>query len=82
MKRLLAILMLLAAGFALLAAAADEIQISGAAMKAILERGVLRVGSPGEYNPMANTETDNNRKVGVRRALAEDRAAWVCVEIE
>lgn len=82
MKRLLAILMLLAAGFALLAAAADEIQISGAAMKAIQERGVLRVGSTGDYNPMSYLDPETNRYVGFDAALAEDLAAWLGVEIE
>ena len=82
MKRLIAILTLLVAGFALLAAAADDIQISGAAMKAIQERGVLRVGSTGDYNPMSYLDPETNRYVGFDAALAEDLAAWLGVEIE
>ena len=82
MKRLLAILMLLVAGFALLAAAADEIQISDAALQAIMKRGVLRVGSTGDYNPMSYLDPETNRYVGFDAALAEDLAAWLGVEIE
>ena len=82
MKRLIAILTLLVAGLALLAAAADETQISDAALQAIMERGVLRVGSTGVYNPMSYLDPETNRYVGFDAALAEDLAAWLGVEIE
>ena len=82
MKRLIAILTLLVAGFALLAAAADETQISDTALQAIMERGVLRVGSTGDYNPMSYLDPETNRYVGFDAALAEDLAAWLGVEIE
>ena len=81
MKRLIAILMLLVVGFALLAAAADEIQSSDA-LQAIMERGVLRVGSTGDYNPMSYLDPETNRYVGFDAALAEDLAARLGVEIE
>ena len=82
MKRLIAILTLLVAGLALLAAAADETQISDTALQAIMERGVLRVGSTGDYNPMSYLDPETNRYVGFDAALAEDLAAWLGVEIE
>ena len=82
MKRLIAILTLLVAGLALLAAAADETQISDTALQAIMERGVLRVGSTGDYNPMSYLDPATNRYVGFDAALAEDLAAWLGVEIE
>ena len=82
MKRLVAILMFLVVGFALFTAAADEAPISGASMKAILERGVLRVGSTGDYNPMSFLDPETNRYVGFDAALAEDLAARLGVEIE
>ena len=82
MKRLIAILMFLVVGFALLAAAADDTQISSATMKAILERGVLRVGSTGDYNPMSFLDPETNRYVGFDAALTEDLAARLGVEIE
>ena len=44
--------------------AADATLISGAALKAILERGVLRVGSTGDYNPMSYLDPETNRYVG------------------
>ena len=82
MKRLVAILMCLIMGFALHTAAADEELISGSALKAIRERGVLRVGSTGDYNPMSYLDPETNRYVGFDAALAEDLAAWLGVEIE
>ena len=82
MKRLIAILMFLVAGLSLLAAAADETQISDTALQAIMERGVLRVGSTGDYNPMSYLDPETNRYVGFDAALAEDLAARLGVEIE
>lgn len=81
MKRLTAILVLLVVGFALLASAADEIHSSDA-LQAIMERGVLRVGSTGDYNPMSYLDPETNRYVGFDAALAEDLAARLGVEIE
>lgn len=82
MKRLIVILICLVAGFVLITAAADETPTGDGALKAILERGVLRVGSTGDYNPMSYLDPQTNRYVGFDAALAEDLAASLGVEIE
>lgn len=54
----------------------------GTALEAIRARGVLRVGSTGDYNPMSYFDPETNRYVGFDAELAEDLAASLGVEIE
>lgn len=59
---------------------------SGAAQAAklqeIRQRGVLRVGSSGDYNPMSYLDPATGEYVGFDAALTEDLAAALGVEIE
>ena len=55
---------------------------SGNALNAILERGTLRVGATGDYNPMNYLDPETGKYVGFDAALAEDLAASLGVEIE
>ena len=52
------------------------------ALDAIAERGALRVGATGDYNPMSYLDPDTNEYVGFDAALAEDLAAALGVELE
>ena len=52
------------------------------ALDAILERGLLRVGSTGDYNPMSYLDPETNAYVGFDAALAEDLASALGVKIE
>ena len=62
--------------------AEDDLQISDGVLNAILERGVLRVGSTGDYNPMSYLDPETNQYVGFDAALAEDLADSLGVAIE
>jgi cyclohexadienyl dehydratase len=53
-----------------------------AALDAILERGVLRVGTAGDYLPMSYLDPATNTYVGFDAELAEDLAAALGVELE
>lgn len=57
------------------AAAADSLQ-------AIRDRGVLRVGTAGDYLPMSFLDPETGRYVGFDAELAEDLAKALGVEIE
>ena len=48
----------------------------------ILERGVLRVGTAGDYRPMSYLDPTTNTYVGFDAQLAEDLAAELGVELE
>ena len=51
-------------------------------LNAIRARGVLRVGTAGDYQPMSYLDPETNTYVGFDAALAEDLAASLGVEIE
>ena len=51
-------------------------------LDAIRERGILRVGTAGDYQPMSYLDPETNTYVGFDAALAEDLAASLGVEIE
>ena len=51
-------------------------------VESIRERGVLRVGSTGDYNPMSFLDPETGEYVGFDAELAEDLAAQLGVEIE
>ena len=53
-----------------------------AALDAILARGVLRVGTAGDYLPMSYLDPATNTYVGFDAELAEDLAAALGVELE
>ena len=53
-----------------------------AAPAAILARGVLRVGTAGDYLPMSYLDPATNTYVGFDAELAEDLAAALGVELE
>lgn len=48
----------------------------------ILERGVLRVGTAGDYQPMSYLDPETETYVGFDAELAEDLAASLGVEVE
>jgi len=51
-------------------------------LREIKERGVLRVGTAGDYQPMSYLDPGTNRYVGFDAELAEDLAAEMGVDIE
>ena len=51
-------------------------------LETILERGVLRVGTAGDYQPMSYLDPETGRYVGFDAELAEDLAAELGVELE
>ena len=53
-----------------------------AKLQGIRERGVLKVGSTGDYNPMSYLDPTTGEYVGFDAALTEDLAASLGVEIE
>ena len=66
--------------------AAQDAGQSGAAgaakLQAIRERGVLKVGSTGDYNPMSYLDPATGEYVGFDAALTEDLAAALGVGLE
>ena len=52
------------------------------ALAAVLERGVLRVGSTGDYRPMSFRNPDTGKYEGFDAALAEDLAHSLGVKLE
>ena len=56
--------------------------LQGGALDEIRARGVLRVGTTGDYNPMAYLDPETGAYVGFDVELAEDLAAALGVEIE
>ena len=55
---------------------------AAAKVQEIQERGVLKVGSTGDYNPMSYLDPETGVYVGFDCALAEDLAAALGVELE
>ena len=51
-------------------------------LETILSRGVLRVGTAGDYQPMSYLDPSSGRYVGFDAELAEDLAAALNVELE
>lgn len=68
--------MLLAVSFAAAEGAA------GPTVQGIVDRGVLRVGTAGDYMPMSYLDPETNTYVGFDAELAEDLAASLGVKIE
>lgn len=52
------------------------------ALEAIRARGVLRVGTAGDYQPMSYLDPETGKYVGFDAELAEDLAAALSVELE
>ena len=52
------------------------------ALKSIQDRGVLRVGSTGDYKPLAYLDPDTKDYWGFDVELAYDLAAWLGVSVE
>ena len=52
------------------------------ALQKVRERGVLTVGSTGDYQPIAYLDPKTGAYVGFDAALAEDLAAWLGVRLE
>ena len=66
-------------------AQADEKPVTaptGGKMKEILDRGVLLVGTAGDYQPMSYLDPETGKYVGFDAELAEDLAAALGVELE
>ncbi|MCR4885948.1 MAG: transporter substrate-binding domain-containing protein [Clostridiales bacterium] len=55
---------------------------AASALERILSRGVMRVGTAGDYQPMSYLDPESGAYVGFDAALAEDLAAALGVEIE
>ena len=55
---------------------------AGSALETILSRGVLRVGTAGDYLPMSFLDPETGAYVGFDAELAEDLAAALGVELE
>ena len=81
--RLMTLLILvLSLAFPILSAAADEDSGETGRLAEIRERGVLRVGTAGDYQPMSFLDPETNTYAGFDAELAEDLAASMGVEIE
>ncbi|MBQ6535466.1 MAG: DUF3089 domain-containing protein [Firmicutes bacterium] len=59
-----------------------ESYFAGSALEAVLSRGVLRVGTAGDYQPMSYLDPVSGRYVGFDAELVEDLAAALGVELE
>ena len=57
-------------------------QETSGALEAVRKRGMLRVGTTGDYNPMSYLDPKTNLYVGFDAVLSEDLAASLGVEIE
>ena len=57
-------------------------QSEGGVLEEIRARGVLRVGTAGDYQPMSYLDPETGRYVGFDAELAEDLAAALGVELE
>lgn len=57
-------------------------QDAGETLRQIRERGVLRVGTAGDYQPMSYLDPGSGKYVGFDAALEEDLAAALGVELE
>ncbi len=78
MKKLI---LLVLAAFWIVPAAAEE-KAEEKTIRAIRDRGVLRVGTAGDYQPMSCLDPDTGTYVGFDAELAEDLAASLGVGIE
>ncbi|MBQ6273392.1 MAG: transporter substrate-binding domain-containing protein [Oscillospiraceae bacterium] len=83
-RKLISILLLALALVALLFAfqSQGEQAAPAGALEAIRARGVLRVGTAGDYQPMSYLDPETGRYVGFDAELAEDLAAALGVELE
>lgn len=84
-KRALSVCMLLCLLLGLLPGAAlqeDAEDQTGGILREIRERGVLRVGTAGDYQPMSYLDPSSNTYVGFDAELAEDLAKDLEVSIE
>ena len=68
--------------FPILSAADSEDSAETGRLAEIRERGVLRVGTAGDYQPMSFLDPETNTYAGFDAELAEDLAASMGVEIE
>ena len=59
-----------------------EQAVSAGALDTIRARGVLRVGTAGDYQPMSYLDPASGQYVGFDAELAEDLAAYLGVELE
>ena len=76
------VIILLAVMLPLVPALADTQDQNAGALAAIRERGVLRVGTAGDYQPMSFLDPETGTYVGFDAELAEDLAASLGVGIE
>lgn len=89
MKRIIAFilflsvaLMCIGTGLAESFQAPDGSEPAGPTLRRILERGVLRVGTAGDYQPMSYLDPETDTYVGFDAELTQDLAEALGVEIE
>ena len=75
-------ILVLSLAFPILSAADSEDSAETGRLAEIRERGVLRVGPAGDYQPMSFLDPETNTYAGFDAELAEDLAASMGVEIE
>ena len=75
-------ILVLSLAFPILSAADSEDSAETGSLAEIRERGVLRVGTAGDYQPMSFLDPETNTYAGFDAELAEDLAASMGVEIE
>ncbi len=75
-------ILVLSLAFPILSAADSEDSAETGRLAEIRERGVLRVGTAGDYQPMSFLDPETNTYAGFDAELAEDLAASMGVEIE
>ncbi|MER1994289.1 MAG: transporter substrate-binding domain-containing protein [Eubacteriales bacterium] len=76
------LILVLSLAFPILSAADSEDSAETGRLAEIRERGVLRVGTAGDYQPMSFLDPETNTYAGFDAELAEDLAASMGVEIE
>ena len=82
MKKTVCILLLAALLAICLPGAAWAEAVADDALQAVLERGVLRVGATGDYQPMSYLDPETGAYVGFDAALAGDLADALGVSLE
>ncbi len=81
-RRMPFIASLFRAAFLLLALTAVCVSARADALRAVRERGVLRVGATGDYRPMSFRDPATGKYVGFDAALAEELARDLGVKLE
>ena len=76
MKRIVSVVMILLLSFCICVSGSADV------LGEIVSRGVLRVGTAGDYQPMSYLDPETNTYVGFDAELAEDLAAALGVKIE